>query len=184
MVNVTGTAGCEPAKAPVPLPGPTVAVASIEVGGDAGVDTVGPPVSAAVGLSEAPEEHPAIEITAITAMATSRKMHQVRREVERDGLDSILMRVLLVGFWLQKGASGPIVDVSGHSSTVRQHEMDRVMVDADGEPALARNVNGHEIEVRLGSRHSEIEATGLVENQHRADVVEVWVDPEPQLAGR
>jgi hypothetical protein len=74
MVNVTGTSGSEPPKKPVALPGPTVAVASIELGGDAVVDTVGPLVSAALGLSEAPEEHAAIEIVAMTATTTLRTM--------------------------------------------------------------------------------------------------------------
>src|SRR5215203_1844831 len=183
MVNVTGTSGTESAKEPVPLPGPTVAVASAEEEGDAGVDTVGSAVSAAVGGSEEPGEHAAIEIIAITATATSRAMRPIWRDVGADGLGSIFMRVFLLS--LAGTEEGRRSDRSriGRSSTVRQHELDRVVVDAGGEPALARNVNGHEIELGLGSRNSEIDATGLVEDQHRADVVEVWVDPESQLAG-
>ena len=60
-MNVTGTSGTEPPKKPVPRPGPTVAVASIVAAGTV-VDRVGSLVSAAVGLSEAPEEHAASEM--------------------------------------------------------------------------------------------------------------------------
>ena len=70
----------------MPVPGPTVAVASVVVGGTV-VTRVGSLVSATVGLSEAPEEHVASELIAMAATATQRTIRRVRHDVSPDMTD-------------------------------------------------------------------------------------------------